>query len=300
MSIRLRRYKRRVDFDKIGQFLYETYQPENRHSNWLQPRWEYMHYHPDLDESALNKIGIWETDGNIVGVAHYELALGEVYFEVHPDFTHLKQEMLEYAEDHLNIETDDGHRYIKIYVNDFDTELEAIVKGWGYQMVMETADCWSAFNISNPFPEISLPTGFQLKSLQDDNDLRKLNRVIYRGFNHSGEPPEAGIKGMERMQSAPNYRKDLNIIVQAPNGRYASYCGMWYEARNKIAYVEPVCTDPDYHRLGLGTAAVLEGIRRCGTEGATVAFVGSQQPFYISMGFEKLFDIHLWTNKPTK
>lgn len=71
---------------------------------------------------------------------------------------------------------------------------------------------------------------------------------------------------------------------------------MWYEARHKIAYVEPVCTDPDYRRMGLGTAVVLEGIKRCGVEGATVAFVGSQQPFYMSMSFEKLFDIYLWGN----
>lgn len=87
--------------------------------------------------------------------------------------------------------------------------------------------------------------------------------------------------------------------MEAPDGSFAAYCGMWYEARHRIAYVEPVCTDPDYRRMGLGVAVVLEGIRRCGAEGATVAFVGSEQPFYLAMGFEKLFDIHLWTNQAT-
>ncbi len=300
MRTRLRRYEHPADFDRIGQFLLETYQLGNTHSNWLQSRWEYMHYHPDLDESALNKIGVWEANGNIVAVAHYELALGYVYIELHPEFTYLKQEMLEYAEDHLSTQKDDGRRYIKVFINEFDNELESIVRKRGYRKVAETADCWSAFEISLPFPVINLPIGFQLKSLQEDNNLSKLNRVIYRGFNHPGEPTEDGIDNMKKMQSAPNYRKDLNIIVEAPDGRYASYCDMWYEAKNKIAYVEPVCTDPDYRRIGLGTAVVLEGIRRCSAEGATVAFVGSEQTFYISMGFKKLFDIHLWTNKPTE
>lgn len=299
MSTRLRRYEHPADFNRIGQFLVETYQPGNRHSNWLQSRWEYMHYHPYLNESALNKIGVWESDGSIVAVAHFEHVLGEVYFQVHPDFTHLKPEMLEYAEDHLSAETDGERRCLKVFINDFDTELESIVRRRGYRKIEGVPDCWSAFEIAHPFPVIALPTGFRLKSLQDDNDLRKLHRVLHRGFNHPGEPPEGSIEDRKKMQSAPNYRKDLNIVVEAPDGSFASYCGMWYEARHRIAYVEPVCTDPDYRRIGVGTAAVLEGIRRCGEEGATVAFVGSEQPFYVAMGFEKLFDIHLWTNQAT-
>jgi predicted N-acetyltransferase YhbS len=100
---------------------------------------------------------------------------------------------------------------------------------------------------------------------------------------------------MKRMQSAPNYRKDLNIVAVAPDGVYASYCGMWQDHVNKVAYVEPVCTDPDCRQMGLGTAVLLEGIRRCGAEGAMIAMVGSKQPFYMSMGFKKLFGINLWT-----
>jgi len=300
MSITLRSYEKPRHYEKIGHFLIDTYRPGTKHDNWLQPRWEYMHYHPlleELEESALTNIGVWESDGSIVAVAHFEHALGEVYFQIHPDFTHLKPEMLEYAEGHLSAEADNGRRYLKVFINDFDTELESIVSGLGYQKIEGVRECWSAFKITHPFPVIDLPPGFELKSLQDDNDLSKLDRVVHRGFNHPGEPPEGGIQDRKRMQSAPNYRKDLNIVVHAPDGSFASYCGMWYEARNRFAYVEPVCTDPDYRRKGVGTAAVLEGIRRCGEEGATVAFVGSEQPFYLEMGFEKLFYIPLWAKQ---
>jgi predicted N-acetyltransferase YhbS len=99
------------------------------------------------------------------------------------------------------------------------------------------------------------------------------------------------------MQSAPNYRKDLNIVAVAPDGMYASYGGIWQDHFNRIAYIEPVCTDPDYRRMRLGTAVVLEGIRRCGKEGAMTAMVGSDQTFYTSMGFKKLFDINLWARE---
>jgi len=34
-------------------------------------------------------------------------------------------------------------------------------------------------------------------------------------------------------------------------------------------------------------------------DNATVAFVGSEQLLYLAMGFEKLFNIHLWMNQST-
>ena len=60
--------------------------------------------------------------------------------------------------------------------------------------------------------------------------------------------------------------------------------------------MEPVATDPDYSRLGLGKAPVLEGIRRCADLGAKEAFVGSDQLFYQAIGFRKVFNTACWVN----
>jgi predicted N-acetyltransferase YhbS len=46
--------------------------------------------------------------------------------------------------------------------------------------------------------------------------------------------------------------------------------------------------------MGLGRAAVLEGIRRCGELGATVAYVMTDKPFYLSLGFRKQFTTYCW------
>jgi predicted N-acetyltransferase YhbS len=46
--------------------------------------------------------------------------------------------------------------------------------------------------------------------------------------------------------------------------------------------------------MGLGKAAVLEGIRRCGELGATVAYVGSDQEFYLAIGFTKVYNNDCW------
>jgi GNAT superfamily N-acetyltransferase len=99
------------------------------------------------------------------------------------------------------------------------------------------------------------------------------------------------------MFDTPKARRDLKIAVAAPNGDFVDFCGMFYEPTGRFAYVEPVATDPDYRRLGLSKAAVLEGIRRCGVLGATVSYVGSNQPFYRAIGFRKVYDSECWVKR---
>jgi predicted N-acetyltransferase YhbS len=293
--VKFRRYEHSIDFQRVGDFLIENYQSDNRDGNFLQPAWEYMHGHPWLDEKSLDRIGIREDNGKIVGVVHYEMLLGKAFFEIHREYTHLKTEMLEHAEKNLFGKTEDRRRYIKAYINDFDQEFEAIVKFRGYNKDDKSARPMTQLKITQPFrPNITLPEGFHLKSLDEDNDLAKLDRVIWRGFDHGEEPPATDYEARKKQQSVPSYRKELNIIVVAPDDNYVAYAGTWFEAKNKYAYVEPVCTDPDYRRRGLGKAAVLEGVRRCGELGARVAYVGSNQPFYQSMGFRKLFNCNVW------
>jgi predicted N-acetyltransferase YhbS len=83
----------------------------------------------------------------------------------------------------------------------------------------------------------------------------------------------------------------------APDGEFVSYCGMWYEPGTGYALVEPVATDPRYRRMGLGRAAVLEAVRRCGVLGARQAFVGSSQQFYYSIGFYPCCNETFWELK---
>ena len=290
----LRQFRGGADYEVVSRFLVGLYQPGNRDGNWFQPMWEYAYTHPWFDEASAGEIGIWEEDGRVVGLATYEWRLGEAFFNTHPDYARLRPEMLAYAEEHLSARGEDGRPWLKAYVPEFDGVLEQAVVARGYQKDAHSHRPMSQFVIPSPFPEIALPEGFFLKSLADEYDLRKIHRVLYRGFDHPGEPPEHQIEGRRRMHSGPHFRKDINIVAVAPNGDFVSFGGMWFDPVNRFGYVEPVATDPDYRRRGLGRACVLEGIRRCGELGATVAYVGMDKPFYLSFGFRKLFTTNCW------
>lgn len=297
MAVKMRQYRTGQDFDLVSAFLMRHYQPDNRDGNWIQPMWEYMHSHPAQDEESLDRIGIWEDAGEIVAVANYESRLGEAFFQLHSGYAHLKPEMLDYAEQHLCELNPEGERLLAAYVPDFDARLEALVQAGGYQLDERRSRPMSRYQIRQPYATSGLPPGFRVKSLADENDLEKINRVLWRGFNHPGEPPAEELPGRLKMQSGPNFRKDLTMVVEAPDGQFVSFCGLWYEPFNRIAYVEPMATDPDYRRMGLGRAAMLEGIRRCGELGATVAWVGSDQPFYLSSGFELVYENRCWVRR---
>jgi len=272
-----------------------TYDTSRSHVNWLQPRWEYMHYHPYIRRVELTSIGIWEAAGDIAGVIHPEYSMGLAYLEIDPAHENPKDEMLVYAEKHLGTLLE-GEKSLSVYINDRDTGLQRLAAERGY---VKTEECepMAIFSIPDRFPRFGLPAGFRLKSLADDNNLSKLHRLLWRGFGHGDEPPDDGIEERRLMQSAPSYRFDLNLVVEAPGGDFAAYCGMWYEPVHAVSYVEPVATDPDYRRMGLARAAVVEGIRRCAKLGAGSAFVGSTLPLYLALGFRVIYNRSCWLRK---
>lgn len=292
MGITFRHYNHATDYENVGRFLVKTYRTTGGHINWVQPRWEYMHYHPYIRRVDLNSMGVWVAHGEIVGVVHPEHSMGTAYFEIDPEYNDLKREMLQYAEKHISL-TEDGMRRLHAFINDQDDEFQSIATDMGYMKSRES-EPMSHFVIPKKFPVISLPKGFRLKSLAEVNDLRKVDRVLWRGFNHGDNPPKDEVKDRAFMQSAPNYRKNLNIVVETPDGNFVSYCGMWYEPVHSMAYVEPVATDPNYRRRGLASAAVMEGVQRCGKLGAKVACVGSARPLYLSLGFRQVYNRSVW------
>jgi predicted N-acetyltransferase YhbS len=250
-----------------------------------------------VHDVSLGKIGIWEEAGQIVAVVHFEWQLGEAFFQFHPAYRHLCQEMLDYAEANLfGRSKKDGRKYLCAYVNDNDGEFISLVKARCYEKDAEGARPKYQFMIPDPFPPILLPEGFRLQSLADECDWAKVNRVLWRGFDHEGEPPAAAedLESRRHMFDTPSARRDLKIVATAPDGEFVAFCGMFFEPNDKYAYVEPVATDPSYRRLGLGKAAVLEGIRRCGALGATVAYVGSDLEFYQAIGFTKVYNSDCW------
>jgi GNAT superfamily N-acetyltransferase len=298
MNVKFRRYSHTPgfteDFNLVRNFLVRINANETTPHDFPWGRWEWAFSLPYLDEQSISRIGIWEDSGKIVGLATYEDKLGSAYFSLDKEYAILKQEMLSYAATELSA---DGK--LRALIPDIDVEFQLVASKNGFRP-SESREYNSVYDIELDSINYDLPDGYTVSNLASGYDIRKYGRVLWKGFNHEGEPPESEQEIRERMKSligGPHANLELKIAAISPQGDYVSYCGMWYERGTENALVEPVATDPAYRLKGLGKAAVLEGIRQCGILGAKRAYVGSCQQFYYNIGFRPLPPSTWWVRK---
>lgn len=298
------------DFERIYRFLDDHYRHTYDNGAWLPEIWEYAYTHPGFDAAEVDRMAVWEDAGRIVAVALYEMNPGEAFLFTADAHRYLFPELLEYAEDRLSRCTeisysdtdgpcagDAAARTLDAFISDRRPDFAAAARDRGFLRAADGHRPIAVFTIPDPYPEFSLPDGFSLTTMADDDRVEELHRVLWRGFDHSGEPSAKELPSRRGMQSGPHYRKDLAVVVVSPDGHFVSFCGMWYNERHRYGYVEPVATDPDYRRRGLGKAAVLEGMRRCTKLGADRCYVGSDLEFYHAIGFTHLLTEERWQKR---
>jgi predicted GNAT family N-acyltransferase len=280
------------DYQKVRNLLIEIDSHAFRFGDW---DWMF----PVPRESSLHKIGLWEDDGRLVAATTFDGQPGNTFLMTLPGYQHLRVEMLHYAKDVLIGQ--DGR--FKVMILDGDLAFQDLAVEQGFR---PTQSKWH--DAVYPIGDLSaiqyeLLDGFRIVSMKDEPNAFKYGQVLWKGFNHelNGEGPYEPTDDVLAVRKAqffrPNVNLDIKIAVVAPNGDFVSYCGMWHDPASESALVEPVATDPAYRKMGLGRAAVLEAVRRCGELGAKRAFVGSSQQFYYQIGFRPFATSTFWERK---
>ena len=295
-------------FMRIRQFLIDTFGLYGKPFNWLIDRWNFCRYcvmpihsyynvryfgvptrphHHFRDELPgwEETIGVWENEnGEIVGVVHSENEEpGEAWFQIHPDYFHLYDEMVDYAEEHLADRVDDVG-FVKLYVN-AGSELETIVARRGYRKLGHSID-HREYVIEN-VPEPQLPEGFVIKSVEEEDDVDKRRRAKAIAFGGDYAPSDwTPAEAYAQIQQAPDYRKDLDLFIVRPTATTHRFAPSGWIEVNKYAIFEPVGTHCEYQGKGLGRALLMEGLRRMAAYGATRSFMDSGNEFYRKIGFK--------------
>jgi GNAT superfamily N-acetyltransferase len=76
----------------------------------------------------------------------------------------------------------------------------------------------------------------------------------------------------------------LDVVIADEAEEYVCYAGMWWTPENHLAYMEPLCTIPEYRHKGLASAALTEMYRRKKALGAT-HMTGGLDGFYKKIGY---------------
>lgn len=281
MSVTFRNYRLLNDFENVHRFLQNQYTLKH-HNGYLLPQFfEYAQTHPAFDYAYAHRIGIWEDKGDIVGIATYEMGLGEAFLLCAPGYEALYENMLEYAKKELSKEKD-GEKKLYLWTTDGQKALLDRLEKSAYEIVDE--ENITSLPYDKKLPMATVPKGYRITTLDDQNDILKIHHCLWKGFNH-GDEPDSDFECRRQMQSGPHFRPDLTTVVIAPDGSYACFCGMWYDEVNQYAYIEPLATVPEHRKLGLGRSAILHAVQKSQSIGATYCY-GGPMDFYLNMGFK--------------
>lgn len=278
------------DFQKICDFLIYINQNEVVAPNWLWARWVWQ-YDSHINTTQ-SHFGIAEVNGKIIGLTLYDHGLGEAHFCVDKNYEVIKSQLIDFAINNLNL---NGEIRLSLPDGDLGYQQSAVQKGF-----IPTEKKSSMARIDIKDNTYVLPEGYTIMSFADRHfNYDKYYEAIWKGFDNKRERNEAEMESAKNREGfdKPYLDLDLRILVIAPNGDYAAHCGMWCISDSGYAYVEPVFTLPEYRKLGLGKAAVLEGVNRCGKLGAKQAYVFSSQQFYYNIGFYPYQNDTWWIHK---
>ena len=296
-----RPYRDDADFWRIRQLCLDTYRITPVGWNWEIRRWEGQRFYcadPAPDLRWPEWIHLWEAgDGRLVGVAHPEGRLGEAFLQLHPDWRHLEEEMAAWCEAHLAVTSEEKGCRLWIYVHDYDRPRRRLLQERGYTEQVEWGMVRRLRFGARPWPDPALPVGYRLRETRPDPaDNQGIADLLNAAFGRTLHTA-AEFRGFTA--TAPSYRRDLDLVAEAPGGLLACYVGITSDPANRRGIFEPVCTHPEHRRRGLALAVMREGLRRLRALGAADAYVESSSgepanALYDAAGFSEAYLGHYW------
>jgi GNAT superfamily N-acetyltransferase len=297
-----RPYRDEGDFWRVRELLLETYPISPPDFNWEVRRWDGSRFHyagATWGPYWEGRVRLWETaQGRPVGAAHPDDE-GMACLQVHPDWRHIEDEMLAWAEEHIGVATPDGAgQRVDVYAYEYDSWRRHLLEKRGYQ---KTTD-WGVMRRlrfgEKLLPAAKMPAGYTLRSAHADDpaEHEEFAALLNAAFNRTIHKAEH-----TRLfrQAAPSYRADLDLFAIAPDGALAANVGVIYMPEVRAGLYEPVCTHPAHRQKGLAQALMWEGMQRLRALGATEVTVGTgdmapANALYESVGFPEAYRGYVW------
>ncbi|MEW5825705.1 MAG: GNAT family N-acetyltransferase [Candidatus Bipolaricaulota bacterium] len=299
MKLTMRPYRDEEDYWRIRQFLRDVYLRNDRSEHsWPAARLDWWRWHgiANCGHGKLETdVFLWKTAGGELAAVLNSEGRGHVFLQVDPRFRAqaLEEEMLDVAERELvGIGASSGRPFINVSAEDRDAMRTDLLARRGHVRRADFQEIQRKRDLALPIPDAPVPAGYAVRAMRDEeDDLKRRSWASWRAF-HPDDPDEkyGGWTWLRNAMRAPMYRRDLDLVAEAPSGEIASFATVWYDDVTRTTYYEPVGTMPEHQRRGLAKAVIAEGMRRAKELGALYATVGGggasnppAEPLYAGM-----------------
>ncbi|MFY9915837.1 MAG: GNAT family N-acetyltransferase, partial [Nocardioidaceae bacterium] len=225
------------------------------------------------------RTSLWIQDRQVVAWGWAELP-GHLEWYVDPGRARLASAVLDWFD---GVATGDER---SLTAMETDAHLIAAAEQAGFRAAADTPffeHCHLELGEALPRPD--LPDGYRVRAVREDEaDARAaVHRAAWRPGRigellvppvdlGTGESSVTAASYAEVMKSWP-YRHDLDQVVEAADGTLVAFALGWLDDVNRAGELEPVGTDPEHGRRGLGAAASLACLHALRAAGATRAVV---------------------------
>lgn len=237
----------------------------------------------DFDEqiqllTVQETLRIWKLDGRVVGFAYVD-DYNNLWFEADPGYgllDQLENDMIEWGvacQQKRNAETNTANTL------DYSCSVEhtrrmQVLREHGFELA-QLRTLRYARSLDEPVTVYPLPVGFSIRSVKGECEVEDLV-ALHRAAFGTGQ---MNVEMRLAMMNTPQYSREMDFVVVAPNGELAAFCVCGLEdADPTTGYTDPIGTHPHYQRIGLGKAVVSTGLAALRSSGVrTVEFGTSSE-----------------------
>ncbi|MBD5169078.1 MAG: GNAT family N-acetyltransferase [Oscillibacter sp.] len=274
------------DFMDIRNFSTEIYEQDWR-NGVPAPFLEYALSSTWMDTYHTHRWRIWRDGGKIAALVFHENPVSDAYISLRPGYEELAEELVAYASS--DMPKQNGKNRLVLFAG--QTALMEAAGRAGYAQTGGYAD--RGFDFRKPLDH-PLPEGFRFVE-PEKLDAAKIAECCWKGFDHEASegPWDGEYDSTLRLMATPHTTYNYDVAIENELGEYVCFAGMWWTPENHLAYMEPLCTVPQYRRKGLAAAALSELYRRMKPLGAT-HMTGGADPFYEKLGFDLCIGWTFW------
>jgi ribosomal protein S18 acetylase RimI-like enzyme len=219
------------------------------------------------------RIRLWVEDGRPVAWSWLKRDRGLLEYDLHPDYPHLLDGLVDEPDANEVVTFED------------DEEARAVLARHGFVKPGRAIHLNHRAVPDAPTPP-PLPDGFRYRTVGPADLAERV--AIHRDV---WEPSRVTESSYRNVMAQWPYRASLDCVVEAPDGRFASYVLVWPDDENGAGLFEPVGTRAGFRRRGLGAAVCTFALQRLHDEGLRRAVVGCDTDpacaLYDSIGFRR-------------
>ena len=258
-------------------------------------------FYDDHDEAHwCNHICIWERDGQPIGwsLIDTDWCSFDVYLLPEIRGTNEETYILDWTIHRVTeaIREAGGQQIRTVWVSEHDEDRIAQLQKRGF-VQNEDFMWYMEHPLNAQIPDYYAPTNFIIRSVRGEEELCQRAAASHSAFGSSKHFEEYWPR-YQRFMRSPVYNPQFDLVTEAPDGQFASFCIIWPDPVNHIGLFEPVGTQLSFQNQGLGRAVVTEGLRKLkawGMERAMVCVEHDNQAaihLYQAIGFRPVHKLH--------